>query len=86
MYVSKLVRAMEHNGLIERGDDPDDSRAVRLSLTDLGIEVLTEARRIVTALDEHMLAPLDGPASRNTARLHDQLLALLHHLDQENPT
>jgi Transcriptional regulators len=83
MYVSKLARTLEQAGLIERRGDPDDTRAVRLSLTDRGAELVTTARQVVMALDEHILAPFGGRSSHDTTHLHDQLLTLLHHLDQE---
>jgi len=83
MYVSKLARALEQAALIERHDDPDDTRAVRLSLTTRGTELITAARQIVVALDEQILTPFGGRSSDETAHLHDQLLALLHHLDEE---
>lgn len=86
MSVSKLVRALERDGLVERTEDPGDSRAVRLHLTHRGTKVLTKARRIVTELNEHLLVPLGGPASRRTNQLHEGLIALLGQLDQENPT
>jgi DNA-binding MarR family transcriptional regulator len=86
MYVSKLARALAQDGLIERRDDPDDTRAVRLSLTSRGAELITAARQVVVALDEHVLAPLGGRSGDDTARLHGQLLTLLHHLDQEKPS
>src|SRR5258708_7391628 len=80
MYVSKLARTLEQAGLIERRDDPDDTRAVRLTLTDQGAELLTTARQVVIALDEHILTPFGGRSSHDTTHLHDQLLTLLHHL------
>jgi len=83
MYVSKLARALEQAALIERRDDPDDTRAVRLSLTTRGTELITAARQIVVALDEQILTPFGGRSSDETAHLHDQLLTLLHHLDEE---
>jgi DNA-binding MarR family transcriptional regulator len=83
MYVSKLARTLERDGLIERRGDPDDTRAVRLSLTGRGTEVVSAARQVVVALDEHILVPLGGRSGEAAARLHDQLLALLHHLDEE---
>ena len=43
LYVSKLARALEQAGLIERSGHPDDSRAVQLSLTDQGREVTAQA-------------------------------------------
>jgi DNA-binding MarR family transcriptional regulator len=86
MTVSKLVRALERDGLIERTEDPADSRAIRLNLTKPGLTVLTEARRIVTDLNEHLLVPLGGPNSHRTNQLHEGLIALFSHLDQEKPT
>lgn len=83
MYVSKLARTLEQAGLIERRGDSDDTRAVRLTLTDRGAELLTTARQVVIALDEHILTPLGGRSGNATAHLHDQLLTLLHHLDRE---
>ena len=83
MYVSKLARALEQAGLIERRGDPRDTRAVLLSITSRGTELLAAARQIVVALDERMLAPLGGRHGDEVARLYDQLLALLQHLDQE---
>lgn len=83
MTVSKLVRALERDDLIARDEDPADSRAVRLHLTDRGADVLTKARRIVSELDGQLLTPLGGPSGRSTAQLHDHLLALLRQLDQE---
>jgi DNA-binding MarR family transcriptional regulator len=86
MYVSKLARTLERAALIERGDDPDDTRAVRLSLTSRGSERIAAARQIVVALDENILTPLGGRSSDHTAHLHDQLLTLLRHLDLEKPS
>jgi DNA-binding MarR family transcriptional regulator len=81
MYVSKLARTLEAAGLVERRDDPADTRAVRLALTGRGAEVLTEARRLVVSLDERLLLPLGGREGDDTAALHEHLLALLRHLD-----
>lgn len=86
MSVSTLVRALERDGLIERTEDPGDSRAMRLHLTNQGLKVLTRARRIVTDLNEHLLVPLGGPDSRRTNQLHEGLIALFSHLAQEKPT
>jgi DNA-binding MarR family transcriptional regulator len=83
VYVSKLARTLERAGLIERTDNPDDTRAVRLTLTERGIEAVTAARQVVVAFDDQQLAPLGGRTGEQSARLVDQLLALLRHLDQE---
>src|SRR6478752_9590499 len=39
LYVSKLARSLEAAGLVERTRDPIDTRAVRLALTDHGMEL-----------------------------------------------
>ncbi|SDS69405.1 DNA-binding transcriptional regulator, MarR family [Friedmanniella luteola] len=46
--VSRAVVPLEHEGLVERTDDPDDARAARLALTSAGRERLEAARREFT--------------------------------------
>lgn len=79
MYVSKLARSLEADGLVERGRHPDDPRAVQLSLTERGIEVVRQARAIVRRLDAARLEPLGGPESERAAELRDALVTLLRH-------
>jgi DNA-binding MarR family transcriptional regulator len=43
LYVSKLARALESAGLVERTRDPRDPRAVQLALTEQGREVTLRA-------------------------------------------
>jgi DNA-binding MarR family transcriptional regulator len=81
LYVSKLARALEQAGLLERSGDPDDSRAVQLSLTDRGREVTAQATERVRGLQDELTAPLgglDSPATRN-------LIASLHTLLGSTP-
>src|SRR5437899_4819570 len=47
VYVSKLVRAMERSGLVDRDPNPADPRAVQLRLTERGREIAEAAIRIV---------------------------------------
>jgi MarR family transcriptional regulator, organic hydroperoxide resistance regulator len=77
MYVSKLARALEQRGLISRAEHPDDPRAVQLSLTQAGKEVVTAARAIVRRLDEDRLGALGGPSSKRATELGEALLTLL---------
>ena len=77
MYTSKLARALERGGLVARRDNPADPRAVQLTLTDRGAEVVIRAMAIVCELQEHMLAPLGGTRSVQSAALRDALQALL---------
>jgi DNA-binding MarR family transcriptional regulator len=83
MYTSKLVRALEHAGLIARTDNPADPRAVQLALTERGAEVVVTAIAIVRDLQEHLLAPLGGTRSARSAALREALQALLQSASPE---
>jgi DNA-binding MarR family transcriptional regulator len=77
LYVSKLARALEAKGLIARRRDEQDTRAVRLTLTDQGRETARSAMRIVQELLERLLAPFGGRDSDRTAALVRELAELL---------
>lgn len=77
LYVSKLVRALERNGLVERTPHPADSRAVQLAVTDAGAEVARRAIATVQDLHDHLLAPLGGRDTPATRQLVETLQALL---------
>jgi DNA-binding MarR family transcriptional regulator len=51
-HVSKIVRRLEGDGLVERTTDPSDGRATLIRLTDAG----EEAARSVYALGDRMIA------------------------------
>lgn len=82
MYVSKLARGLEGDGLLERADDPSDTRAVRLALTERGEETVRAARLVVVGIDEWLLEPLGGRDSDRSRRLTEDLLALVRRLDE----
>lgn len=77
IYVSKLARALEASGLVTREPDPDDSRAVRLGLTDEGRRVAGRAIATVAAVQEGLTAPLGGTRSEGTRALVETLQTLL---------
>jgi DNA-binding MarR family transcriptional regulator len=79
MHVSKLVRALQRAGLVDRAGNPADTRAVQLAVTDRGVQVVTAARATVLRLEEQRLAPLGGRGSQQTAQLREALLVLLRH-------
>src|SRR5690242_4448612 len=60
LYVSKLARALETAGLLERTRDPRDPRAVQLALTEQGHEVTGRAIKVVQGLLQQLTAPLGG--------------------------
>jgi DNA-binding MarR family transcriptional regulator len=84
MHVSKLIRALERAGLVERAENPDDTRAVQLNVTARGIEVVTAARKKVIELEDRRLAPLGGRRSDQSVELRDTLLTLLRHAAATN--
>ena len=77
LYVSKLARALELADLIERGLHPEDSRAVQLTLTDLGREATHTAVDVIEPLFDELLAPLGGLGAERTDRFTRDLAALL---------
>ena len=86
MFISKLARALESDGLVTRDRDPSDPRAVQLRLTSHGLDVVTTAIGIVQVLEERNLAPLGGRSSERSAELRETLRMLLadeaHHDDR----
>ncbi|MEW1639572.1 MarR family transcriptional regulator [Streptomyces sp. NPDC093801] len=71
LYVSKLARALESSGLVARTRDPDDPRAMQLSLTEQGHALTGRAITTVQNLLDQLLRPLGGqddPRARQFAR------------------
>ncbi|MFD7818745.1 MarR family winged helix-turn-helix transcriptional regulator [Streptomyces sp. NPDC059785] len=77
LYVSKLARALETAGIVDRTRDPADPRAVQLSLTEEGREVTRRAIRVVQGLLEQLLDPLGGLDGERTKSLSRDLALLL---------
>ncbi|MHC3467326.1 MarR family winged helix-turn-helix transcriptional regulator [Streptomyces sp. 7R007] len=77
LYVSKLARALEGAGLVERARDPRDPRAVQLTLTEQGRDVVRRAIDVVHGLLEQLLEPLGGLDSPRTGEFTRDLALLL---------
>jgi DNA-binding MarR family transcriptional regulator len=78
IYVSKLARALEQSGLLNRKEHPKDPRAVQLELTQKGTERVTEAIPRVQALLASLTEPiggLHGPENRQFVRTLTTLLS-----------
>jgi DNA-binding MarR family transcriptional regulator len=58
MMTSQVTRKLETRGLMERAQDPTDSRARRLRLTAAGRALVTRALSDVEAADEEYFAAL----------------------------
>jgi DNA-binding MarR family transcriptional regulator len=81
IYVSKLARALERGGLIERTTNPADPRAVQLRLTAKGEETVRPAIAVVADLLAELTAPIGGPRSAETRQFVHTLQTLLGDLD-----
>jgi DNA-binding MarR family transcriptional regulator len=77
LYVSKLARALEQAGLLERTGNPADTRAVLLTLTDQGRSVVRQAVERVRELQDELTAPLGGLDSPATQAFIEALHTLL---------
>ncbi|MFD8073345.1 MarR family winged helix-turn-helix transcriptional regulator [Streptomyces sp. NPDC059718] len=77
LYVSKLARALETAGLVERNRDPGDPRAMQLSLTEQGRDVTRRAIGVVQGLLDQLLEPLGGQDSPRTRQFTRELATLI---------
>jgi DNA-binding MarR family transcriptional regulator len=77
VYVSRLARALERGGMIDRTEDPADPRAVELTLTAHGLDVVVPAIAAVRGLHDALLAPIGGPDGARNRGLATTLRRLL---------
>jgi DNA-binding MarR family transcriptional regulator len=78
IYVSKLARALEKDGLITRAQHASDSRAVQLQLTPRGYEVVEPAIARIASLHDELTRPLGGLDAKRTRQLMGLLRTLLN--------
>jgi DNA-binding MarR family transcriptional regulator len=81
MYVSKLARVLEREGLLAREPNAADPRAFHLTLTDRGGDAFDAAFARVEELHERLLAPLGGLGDARRAEFRETLETLLRHAD-----
>jgi DNA-binding MarR family transcriptional regulator len=77
IYISKLVRAVESSGLIERLPDERDARAVQLTVTRHGAGVADRAIARVGRLMDQLTDPLGGASSERVRQLAADLELLI---------
>ncbi|MBX6355773.1 MAG: MarR family transcriptional regulator [Micromonosporaceae bacterium] len=82
VFVSKLARALEGSGLLQRAEHPADTRAVQLTLTERGAQVAVEAIAAVQALLDNLTKSLGGTRGKRTRELAETLRTLL---EDDNP-
>lgn len=77
VYVSKLIRALEGAGFVDRATHPADPRAVQVRITEHGAGVVRRAVVIVHDLLEELTAPIGGLASQRNREFTETLRILL---------
>jgi DNA-binding MarR family transcriptional regulator len=60
-YVSRLLRALERQGLVEAQPAADDGRVRRVAMTRKGLREVAELDRLSDAFARSLLAPLSAP-------------------------
>jgi DNA-binding MarR family transcriptional regulator len=81
MYVSKLARTLEEDGLLAREANLDDPRAFCLSLTEKGRAMLDASFAKVYELHNRLMAPLGEPGDGRRAEFKATLETLLRHAE-----
>ncbi|CEG25496.1 MarR family winged helix-turn-helix transcriptional regulator [Bacillus sp. B-jedd] len=68
--VTQLINVLEKDGFVERTIDPDDRRAVKIRLTEKGLEVTDQARK---AFREKFLGLIDHLGEEDSLKLAELL-------------
>lgn len=75
--MSRVLTALDEQGLVVRTPDPDDARGLRIVLSERGADTLREVRSTRTALVARRLARLDAEQRRAVQAAMPALEALL---------
>jgi len=80
-----IVDRLREQGLVSRGEDPDDRRVTRVALTGAGRALIAELQQSSRERFRELLARLDEPALGTVERAFDYLLrAALAESDEES--
>ena len=75
--VTRLAGSLVEAGLVEKGDDPNDRRSVRLTLTRSGRRRALAMRRDLLAAATELIEPLPEDRRASVAAALDELQVLL---------
>ena len=85
-YVAKLLRSLEHRGLIERNVDSSDRRRVLVTVTEKGAALTCEHRNEMRDKTARVLMQLGEADARECLRILDRILeiSLMEDTDDSN--
>ena len=69
----RLMNELEHDGLIERYDNPADKRSRLIELTQRGIKTIDQIRSTIDPLRHHIMSVLSEEEVRQCTRLLDRV-------------
>lgn len=74
--MTKILKKLEEQRLVERSPDPEDGRGSVVSLTDAGLELQDRIFRTFLAATRDLLEPLSETQLKDTDRVLDDLLRI----------
>lgn len=80
--ITRQLTALEHEGLIERSDDPEDTRLTRVRLTAAG---QAEVRRVMRLRQRFLAGMVQGIPPAHLSRCMDVLDHICRNLGDEEP-
>jgi DNA-binding MarR family transcriptional regulator len=83
MYVSKLARVLQRDGLVTRAQHPADPRAFSLALTERGEDVAARAVSVIFAVQDELTAPIGGRGGERNRRLVATMQTLLNEKERD---
>lgn len=76
--IAKLLNDMENAGLILRASDNSDNRKIIVTITDKGIEKVSEYRAYFSKYISHLLEKLGPEDAKEYVRLNKKLLHIMN--------
>ncbi|OIK15146.1 hypothetical protein BIV60_10485 [Bacillus sp. MUM 116] len=78
--VTQIINILEKDGLVERQIDPDDRRAVKIKLSEKGMEATIQARKAFAETFRGLIDHLGEEDSEKLAELLSKVIEYFHEL------
>lgn len=83
--LSRILKTLEHQGLISKESDPKDKRSVVLKLTPAGIEKRNTARDVVLKFNEAVSSRIGADATQQFLDVLNSVNDVVEEIRGENP-